>query len=140
MLIPIASDVCHRRRAKIDYPKFMQIYERVCCRKDVDIHIVKNWRDGFLDENVFEMHIQYKNDKFFIGWNDDGALIFIEEGGLLANSPWHNGGFYDMEFYCDGEELKKKQNDLPNTMFNVCRTYFTFGFLDSLWWRLRSHM
>jgi len=138
MLIPIASDVRHCRRAKIDYTKFMQIYERVCCLKDVDVHIIKNWAD--LDENFLEMHIQYKNDKFFIGWNDDGALIFIEKDGLLANSPWHDGGFYDMEFYCDGEELKEVQYDTPDKMFSACRTYSIFWFLDSLWWKLRSYM
>tara|TARA_B100000482_G_C12519997_1_gene264093 strand:- start:65 stop:439 length:375 start_codon:yes stop_codon:yes gene_type:complete len=106
----------------MEYVEFMNIYERVCQLKEADVYIVKNWAfDDHMDDNLFEMHIKYKNDNFFIGWNEYGSFIFIDENGLLANLPWHNGGYYDMKYYCDGEVLNK---ELYKTQYtSICQIY-----------------
>ena len=141
MLLPVVSNNSQHKRAKIDYDDFMRIYEQVCRLRDVDVYIAKKWaEDDFINENVFEMHIKYKNDKFYIGWNEYGSSICIYEDGLLANSPWHNGGYYDMEYYCDGEDLRETKYETPYTMYNFCRAYFTLDYLDTLLLKIRSYM
>jgi hypothetical protein len=139
MLLPIVTINMPRKRTKIEYSDFMHIYERVCQLKDVDVYIAKNWGStDFLDENLFEMHIKYKNDNFIIGWNEFGSSIFINENGLLANSPWHNGGYYDMKYYCDGEILKDKSYNTHT--LSVCQMYSNFQYLEFLYQRVKSYL